>query len=443
MRYTDRILLILCTILLGLVAHSHARLLPYFTIPDQNRNYNAVGKQIYAITWQGLHYTKPYIVERELSFVQAGSRLDSTSLQNMKERLQGLDIFASVEAVTEIDNDKVAIRWEVKELPPVLVYPAVGTDSRGNAQYGGGIFSLNLGGRDIEAIGTAMFGKTKNYDFVIRSPWIGWNHFSSEFSSSFSERDNPLEQFYEKTWSHSLWFGSWIGEVGRVGVGAGWFEMDADSVRSTISHTGYDKQQWFGARAAIDRRDRTTRTMAGWWGETEFRNYIGDGEFAEGLLDARWWVPILGNVYFYQSDWMRVRNRTPETGLPRYYLLHVGGTNSVRGYSNSDLSTGSYGSNEYIVTSEIRWRVLPKVVGHGLGMAIPFGVELAGFTDIGAAWTKRITETRRSIGGGFGLRFLVPSFQEVRFDFGIGEGGNHEVAFGLNTKMYWQSLRVR
>jgi len=128
--------------------------------------------------------------------------------------------------------------------------------------------------------------------------------------------------------------------------------------------------------------------------------------------------------------------------IPVHQDFHLGGTNTIRGW---DLNS-SVGKNQLINTAEYRYTLMKPRDFSVKGFTVYFGVQLAGFADVGIAWNDS-SEFRRedfSAGIGFGVRLLVPFIDVFRLDFAYGEPGQGLRRYvGTSPKPVRQRQRVR
>ena len=79
------------------------------------------------------------------------------------------------------------------------------------------------------------------------------------------------------------------------------------------------------------------------------------------------------------------------------------------------------------------------------GFAVTMGLELAAFVDTGVAWNtdNQFNTDNTRTGYGVGLRSLVPSIGEVRFDVGVSTDGDFVFHFATWPKMVAERQRLR
>ena len=126
--------------------------------------------------------------------------------------------------------------------------------------------------------------------------------------------------------------------------------------------------------------------------------------------------------------------------LPEYYQFGIGGTNSVRGWA-----LGSrIGKNQAIATVEYLYSIVPIRTFTVFGRNLYGGIQAAGFSDVGLAWTDRFSASDAIDGYGVGLRLLVPFVDVIRLDLAFGEpGGGARFGVGIKLKADKQRDRVR
>jgi outer membrane protein assembly factor BamA len=128
--------------------------------------------------------------------------------------------------------------------------------------------------------------------------------------------------------------------------------------------------------------------------------------------------------------------------IPIYRDFHLGGSNTIRGWSLDSIR----GKNQFINTLEYRYNLLEQRAFSIKGFNVHLGIGLAAFTDFGIAWDRSEQFAGESFidGYGFGLRFLVPFVDVIRFDFAWGEPGEGlRRHFGVPWKAVKQRQRIR
>ncbi len=411
------------------------------SIPQNNRQIDGQGKTITALTWEGAQFTHPEVIDREL-LNRAGSKFDTNFARVEFNRFRSLDIFADVQLTTRTGVDTVAVVWQFKEMPTLLMLPDIASEPDGGIAAGGLIAGTNFLGRNIRIAVEALWGKTRNYQYEFEHPWFGNNRHALRIMGGYHEQQNEAEHFFEKYWDSDIWLEQWTTRSNHFDLGGGFLLLEGDDSTKTLRVSGKDRNGWFGVRGSIDRRNDISHPSAGQLLQLEGKQYFGDSHYTEFTFDGRSWFPFTDRLYWAQSVLCQLRTNVND--FPVYQTYRLGGSQTIRGNSLKDLGKWQFGKNEVIATSELRWRFLPRVVAESMGFAYPFGVEAALFGDAGTAWdATTISQRRISVGGGAGLRFLVPAIKEVRIDYARGEGGNSAFSLTIGVKEKYQRYRIR
>jgi outer membrane protein assembly factor BamA len=155
-----------------------------------------------------------------------------------------------------------------------------------------------------------------------------------------------------------------------------------------------------------------------------------DSDFWQVDLDMRRFQSLARNHTL--GLFLLYTGRTGEVGdgIAPWQTFGLGGSNSIRGY---DVGT-SIGINQWINTIEYRWNFLEPRPLSVIGLTTSLGLQLALFTDFGSVWDEG-SEFRPNfiVGGGAGLRLLVPYVGLIRFDVGVGKN-DPEFFFHISTK---------
>jgi len=421
----------------------YARLGTLFSIPPKPTAPSGNGKIITSVTWEGLQYTHPEVLLRELQN-SVGKPYDSATAIFEMERLSGLDIFSNVELESTPMDSTTSLHWKFHEMPPFLPVPDAGSESGGGIALGIALVGTNITGRNIKLTSEFLWGKTKNYTLELEDPWIGVNHYTLKITSDYYEQKNEGENFFEKSSDGSVWVGRWYDRNIQVETGAGLLFLRADDVTKTLSGSGYDRNGWAGVRGTYENRNDKVHPTYGIWAQIEYKNEFVQSNYSEYTFDFRGWLPMSETLYWAHNTLLQFRSGEIGQQIPVYETYRLGGSQTIRGYDLKQLGQTQFGKNEGISTTELRWRFLPRVVVHEYGLSYPFGMEVATFIDLGEAWNGDISSlTKPAVGGGAGFRLLVPAVKEVRIDYAIGEGGVKSFMLTLGKKENWQRERIR
>lgn len=415
------------------------------TIPQETQLDTTLnGLRVNEITWVGLRSTSPKLLLREFQH-NVGLPYSSKHVIEEKNRFSFYDHISYADVIVMKSSDGVSIQWNFKENPPLLLYPEWSYNDQENLSIGGTVMLPNLDGLGAKLSSSAIFGKNTRYEVEFEHPWITGSHIGLKTKFVYSFQENSLEDWREKFYESENWVSQWYQKSGRIGIGLGYIQTHLQPLptRLTPIHTTDLRQFWIGNRIGIDLRNTLIGTNQGTFFEFEGRRQFGDTQFLECVFDLRTWHSFTNSLYVSQQGFLQLRNRYVGNGLPDYKILRLGGTNTIRGYQLDSLGRVVFGENEYISTTELRWRLLPKVQVESFQHIFRYSIEIAGFVDVGSAWSKKISHSKRVFGGGVGFRIVAPLFYETRVDFAIGEGGERSIHFGLQTKSYWHRKRLR
>lgn len=399
---------------------------------------------------EGCKVTKEYIVRREIR-VEAGDTFRVAEAQTDLTRLENIGVFSSGEIVADATDDStVALTYRVREMPWIVPFPRVRYTEQDGWSLGAGIASVNMHGRATRLSASFLLGGLDSWSIRYRHPWITGNHISFDFLGSDFERQDDLNEFKERSLEFAPWFGSYIGDSGRIGVTISYFQMDSD--RDGITLTGDRRDQFLrvGGRIGYDSRDNWRNPCEGWLHDLLLLRYDG-GTFGQA---GQWWL-IEGDARRYQPLTDRqaltigalASYQDGEVGadIPTYLQYRMGGANSIRGYDIDVLGKELFGRNQTIATLEYHYLLSPlreRFIGKWSYSA---GLEAAVFVDWGLAWNHadEFNAERARTGFGIGLRWLLPAVFEVRTDVAIGEDGEVFFHLGVGEKLTAQRARLR
>ena len=230
----------------------------------------------------------------------------------------------------------------------------------------------------------------------------------------------------------------------RIGARFHFLSLKSDLPGITLSPTNKDVTPGVGIVAEYDSRDSWTIPKRGWWNSFDATaNGLGaDGNYRTFNFDVRRYQPLAERHGLAIFSLLTLQTGTVGKDLPVHEILHIGGTNSMRGWEIN----ARQGKDQWLNTFEYRYDLV-KV--HDLAIKklnFYLGVQLAAFVDSGSAWTESSDFSKNFIGGaGLGLRLIVPYVNQVRLDFGfIGQSGHSVIpALGMSEKAVYQRRRVR
>lgn len=402
------------------------------------------GRPISEVEICGLGYTKDYIVERELA-LRVGEPFSERTAQKDAERLDRLRIFSSIDIRPVAVEEGVRVEIVVRETFPYMPTVSVRVDDENGASAGPGFKSVNFLGRSLELGVAAQFGGSTNLDAYVVNPWAAGNHLSYAVRYLHRDRPNELDDFKEDSNELEARFGSFIGASGRVGVRAAFATLGSDSPGVTLSPDNRDEIVGAGVFFGYDTRDIWSRPGRGWWNEVDIaRTDVLDtrGGFWTTTLDIRRYETFRKRHTVAVTSLSTLQTGSVGTDVPIYSDFHIGGTNTIRGWGLDSRS----GKNQFINTAEYRYLLVePRAFSLSFFTAY-VGLQIAGFADVGHAWSEpEDFALNQFIGGyGVGLRILIPFVDEIRMDVAWGAPGEGlRFHFGINPKVIMQRERVR
>ncbi len=373
---------------------------------------------IHGIRFEGLRHTRPHIVQREL--LNQNEQPFSCSAWKIEQgRLEGLDIFSSVELAYIFENDESILVYQFKELPSYIPYISVLKTDQDGFSAGPALASLNFLGRDIRVEMVGRFGGTVEYMASASSPWLG--DWPVEFDAALIGVDsyNQLEGFAEKSFRFKTNLIHRIpGPIHLTYSGEAFWISDSKA-GNLLSNGNWDWVPRLGAGLLWDGRDRKVHTREGWYQEVQYTQngglLGGPAHFGEWLSDTRlYWN-------WYPSEILHVsslyRYRTGETGrtIGSYDDFHLGGANSFRGTGPNHAS----GVREWIVFLENRHTLIDKKQVSLAGIHAYFGLQGVMGLETGNVWNHSRLVPDSFIPGWYGgLHLLIAGVDRLRFEMG-------------------------
>jgi outer membrane protein insertion porin family len=409
----------------------------------QTDDSHVYGRIVTDIRLIGLKTTKPYIVERELA-TKVGEPFTKKNERKDYERLDRLQIFSEILIYTALEDDDLVVFIEVKETFAYLPVFSISISDENGISAGGGLKSVNLLGQAIYFSGVARFGGELTVELDLRDPWVAGNHIGYVAEYYHRERDNVIHDFVETADEAYLLVRSYVRENGRIGGRIFYHGVGSNKEGKTLSSDNTDHVVYGSLFAGYDNRDFSSNPSRGWWSSIDIIKsglFGTDSDFWQGSLDLRRFQPIARGHTLGLFSLYTATSGDVGVDLAQWQTFGIGGSNSIRGY---DVGT-KVGKNQFINTVEYRWNFIrPRPLTY-FGFTASIGLQLAFFTDFGSAWNKSAEfKPNFIVGGGTGLRLIVPYVGLVRFDFGFGQE-DPWILFHLATgeKAMRQRERVR
>jgi outer membrane protein assembly factor BamA len=286
------------------------------------------------------------VITRELRTL-VGQPLDPSTLTADVQRLQNLDIFSSVCVELVSDGEAVRVVYHLRELPPVVPYITYDVTDQDGWSFGPAVKSVNLFGKDIFLAGYALFGGRTSYLLDLTHPWMFGDHVSFDLDASRIVRQNEFDGFEERSTEFTPRLGTWIGDHGRASVAVSLLRFESDLAGHTLSATDTDDLLRIGGSVGYDSRDDWSNPAVGWLVEVETWKtggvIPGEGDFWTLHLDSRRFQPVVAGQTLVLASLLSVQSGRVGRDLPQYMDYHLGGANSLRGYTVDDLGHSLFG----------------------------------------------------------------------------------------------------
>jgi outer membrane protein insertion porin family len=403
------------------------------------------GRAITAITYSGLKFTKLFVVEREIHS-QVGEPFNPTLAGEDLQRLLDLPIFGAVVLTVEPAGDGVAMDFEINELPRLIPYPSLKYSEENGFSIGAGLAAPNFTGRAIKFSIRALFGGSTIFGFAVSNPWITGNHVSGGLRLSRNVRQNELLNFEETDDIAQLFGGAFLGKHGRLDGYVGYLGVKSNKDGITLDPSDRDKMFVANAQLGYDNRNAKNAPTSGWMNQLINVSYFGvDANFFAFQVDVNRYLQLSDNHSFALGPLFTYQTGEVGVDVPPYLQYFMGGANTIRGYKLIELGKEIYGKNQLLYNLEYRWNFIPLKPYKIIRWKLNLGLQLAGFTDVGTAWTRSqdLSLNRTKLGAGAGLRFLVPVFEMIRLDVGVSQYGDFAFNFGVQSIFFGRRLRVR
>lgn len=403
------------------------------------------GKTIQAINILGLENTKETLVRQQLAS-EVGQPYSSERVEIDREKLDRLAVFSEIGMLPEAAGDDVILNIQLSETSRFIPFPAFSFVEENGVSLGAGVKATSLFGRAVSASLDVRVGGQQEVEFLLDSPWGRRDKYWYGFETHLRSRTNELDHFEERAIEGELRGGIQLGESVRLGGRLEWLTVRADDPAVTIRGERTESTPGLGFQAEYDTRDLWSDPHRGWQNRftiTRFGGLLGGaGDFTKTVLDVRRYQPVAPRHTVTLFSFATFHTGEVGTDIPIYRDIHLGGTNSIRGWE--DLRARN-GKNQFINTLEYRYDLFKPRTFRVFGANMYGGLKLAVFGDIGTVWNTRDQFSRNYIGGvGVGLRLVIPFIQMVRLDLAYGQSGAGLVPhFGIREKAFYHPRRVR
>ena len=400
------------------------------------------GRTVEQIVVEGLRKVQEPTVLRQMKS-KVGELYSAANVAEDRVRLDRMALFTKIAIEARPGSDGVVIQVALKETLAYLPYPSFSVTGEQGVTVGGGLKSTNFLGTGANLATSVRFGGASEFEVLAAAPWRPQGSWWWTINYFLKDRLNKYYNDQEFSNEVDLQAGRQVTDRLRVGGRFHFLSLKSNTPGITLSPTNHDITPGLGAVAEYDSRDSWTNPKRGWWNSVDATaNGLGaDGNYWTFNFDVRRYQPLAGRHGLALFSLLTLQTGTVGTDIPVHEVLHIGGTNSLRGWELD----ARQGKNQLLNTFEYRYDLV-KVRDHSLkGLNYYAGVQLAAFVDSGSAWNEGADFSRNFIGGaGFGIRLIVPYVNMIRLDFGFGQSGHPIIPhFGASEKAVYQRRRVR
>ena len=399
------------------------------------------GRVVGQIRVSGLRNVPSDLVERHL-VTRVGAPFRRADLAVDQRRLDELRLFTTVLIEPRLEADAVVLDVTVAETLRLLPVIYIRVTDENGVSVGPGLRGINLLGRGSQVGVAARFGGETGVSTTIDTTTITPGTWSRHLGFSYSRRRNTLYDFDERATSVDARFArNWRHGL-RTGVAAELLSINTGDSGASLSPDGTDVIPTIGAFLTFDDTDSSTNPRDGWWAEAQIDRLFGDAGSWTIILDGRRFQRLADRHGLGIFSLATLQTGEVGTSLPEYLQFALGGANTVRGWSLGARTA----RNQFIGTLEYTYVLQPVRSFSVAGLNLYWGLQVAGFGDLGLAWNDRddLTGSPALDGYGAGLRVQVPFVDLIRIDVAWGEPAQGATAyFGVSLKATRQRQRVR
>ncbi len=397
------------------------------------------GKVIKNIFIVGNEHTKARVILREMQ-LNEGQIFNDSLLIRSRQRLENLWLFNRVEMLPFSHSDSVSIIISVTERWYFFPYPIFYVVDRNwdKITYGFGFAHLNFRGLNEKLEASFHFGSRPGVKFVYENPWVGENlhlyirtyfrtFLMENYQYGFPERHKVAVIHLGKYWTRDI---SSIVMFSRD-------QIQVDAENAHLMESGKKEDVNYGLRLinTLDYRDIYAYPTKGWYlrlGIFKMGLFVPEIDYTQYLFDFRKYFSfkkfiLAGRIYTLQTY----------GHAPVYDQVFIGFSERIRGHFNE-----TYNGKYALVTGlALRYPIIPlkyfsyksKLLPEFFTKNLKFGLNAGLFIESGQVWDKHKNfSLRKQITGyGFGLHFLVPYVEVLRFDYAFNEHGRGEFIFEI------------
>ncbi len=409
--------------------------------------------------------TKDKVIRRELA-ISPGDVMDMVRVKVSKQRLEGLQYFAKVEANPEptdppiADQKNLIINVEEQNTGNFTVGAGFSSVDAlvGYAEVSQGNFDLFhppyfTGGGQKMRVRLQLGTKRQDYELSFIEPWflnrklaLGvdlYRHILNYESPNniFNENRTGGKLSLTRALGSDYLIGSVNYSVEQIGIdlNSGWhgtlenvpgLEGEPNVPHAILSELGENLYQRVGGSIAYDTRNSVRLPSHGQRTELNGEVSIGNKSFYKLELHSAWYFPGLFKGHIIEAGGrLGFSDGISGDGVPFYERYYLGGLYSLRGFKYRNISPRELrevpdangnlyydepiGGNSYWFGSvEYSIPILEKETGPSLRVAL--------FYDIGAVSAGSYSFDGTYLDNwGFGLRLNIPHLGPLRLDYGI------------------------
>jgi outer membrane protein insertion porin family len=400
------------------------------------------GERVEQILVVGLNRVKEPAVLRQMKS-KVGGLYSTSNVATDHERLDRMGLFTGIDIEASPGTNGVVLRVTLKETSPYFVYPAISVTDEQGLTIGAGLKSTNFLGSGASLSIAARGGGATEFEVLAASPWRPQGSWWWRGDYFLRDRFNSLDDFQEFSNELDVQVGRQLTNRLRVGGRINFLTVKSDRAGVTSSPGNLDWIPGFGAVMEFDSRDSWTNAKRGWWNSVDALSQQPNWNetYWTFNFDVRRYQPLHGRHSLGMFSLLTLQTGTVGTDIPVHEDFHIGGTNTLRGWTID----ARQGKDQWLNTLEYRFDLL-KVNDHSFkGFNYYYGVQLVAYGDAGTAWYENDEFSRNFIGGGgVGIHIIVPYVNVIRIDFGWGQANQGMIThFGILEKAVYARRRVR
>jgi len=406
-------------------------------------------------TFFGLQTTRPEVVKRELKN-SVGEIFSCKKWEEERQSLLDLDIFADVE-IRQAPTDSTAnqasqanqanLEYHFRELPPYIPFVAIAKTEQDGFSIGPALASLNFLGQGTRSEFISRFGGTTEFQASMSSTRLGDLPLQYDLAVIRIASFNHFENFEENSWRAKLDLVHRLGGFKNLLYAGEIFHLEStDSVSRTILlNSEGDFVPRLGGGLLWDSRDRRHDPRHGLYQElrlTQDGGWLGGpADFTEWLSDTRLYLPWLNTNVLQLASLYQYRTGTLGETFGQYDEYHVGGLNTLRGFSHDAYR----GKSEVILTSENRTDLIRKKVLKLWKWSAYYGLQGIVGLETASLWNHNaLLENDFHTSGYLGLHLLIAGVDRIRLEAGSNFAKFQvEADLGILDKVDIQRFRSR